>query len=102
MGLDLAWSSAVLRVLRDHHSEPTSLQDIYIEVWRYRQGRDSDFEYTRWDEPRYQHLVRGVLQLLKRRGFVENIRRGMWALRLEEAVKEQEMGEEGVNLNEEG
>lgn len=89
MSLDLAWSSAILRVLKDHHPKPTSLQDIYIEVWRYRQGLDSDFEYTRWNEPRYQHLVRGVLQLLKRRGFVENIRRGTWALRLEEAVEEQ-------------
>ncbi len=87
MGLDLAWNSAILRVLRDNHPEPTGLQDIYAEVWRYRQG--SDFEYTRWDEPRYQHVVRGVLQLLKRRGLVENLSRGVWALRPEEAEGEQ-------------
>lgn len=86
--LDLAWSSAILRVLTDHHPEPTSLQDIYAEVWRYRQSFNSDFEYTRHDEPRYQHVVRGVLQLLKRRGLVENIRRGVWARRLEEAEEE--------------
>ena len=88
VGLDLAWSAAILRVLRDHHPDPTSLQDIYAEVWRYRQGFDPDFEYTRWDEPRYQHVVRGILQSLKRRGFVENIRWGVWALRLEEAEEE--------------
>jgi len=84
-GLDLAWSSAVLRVLKDHHPEPTSLQDIYAEVWRYRESFDSDLEYTKWDEPRYQHTVRGILQQLKRRGLVESVRRGVWALRLEEA-----------------
>ena len=88
VGLDLAWSSAILRVLTDHHPEPTSLQDIYAEVWRYRESFDSDFEYTRHDEPRYQHVVRGVLQQLKRRGLVENIRRSVWALRLEEVEED--------------
>lgn len=92
MGLDLAWDSAVLRVLRDHHPDPTSLQDIYLEVGRYRKLGDSDLEETRHDEPRYKHVVRGTLQELKRRGLVENIRRSVWALRLEEA--EEEPGDE--------
>lgn len=43
--------------------------------------------YIHRNEPGYQHVVRGVLQLLKRRGLVENIRRGVWALRLEEAAQ---------------
>ena len=88
MELDLVWSSAILRVLTDHHPEPTSLQDIYAEVWRYRQSFDSDFEYTRHDEPKYQHVVRGTLSSLKRRGLVENLRRGVWARRLDEAEEE--------------
>lgn len=91
MGLDLVWRSAILRVMRDHHPEPTSLQDLYLEVWRYRESYDSDFEYTRWDEPRFQHTVRGVLNQLRRGGLVENVGRGLWALRLEEAQNKGEV-----------
>jgi len=34
--LDLAWHSAVLRVLKSHHPHETSLKDIYLEVGKYR------------------------------------------------------------------
>jgi len=84
VSLDLAWSSAILRVLKDHYPKPTSLQDIYLEVWKYRESSDHDSEYTNWNEPRYQHVVRGTLHSLKQRGFVENIRWGVYALRLKE------------------
>jgi len=54
MDLDLAWRSAVLRVLRDHHPHETSLEDIYLEVGKYRKLDEWELEYTKYGEPRYQ------------------------------------------------
>jgi len=85
-GLNLTWKEAVLHVLRDHYPNEVSVQTIYHEVDKYRKLNDYYeyyFELTKWNEPRYQHIVGETLEYLKKKGLVENIRRGIYVLRID-------------------
>lgn len=79
--MNLAWDEAVLHVLGTHHPHEVSLQTIYFEVSEYRKFSEWHHEDIGYDEPRYKQIVRATLSQLVRKGLVERLRRGVYALK---------------------
>jgi len=81
MNYNLAWDEAVLHVLGAYYPREVSLQTIYFEVKKYKKLTRKDYEITNYDEPRYKHVVRAILNQLVKKGWVERVRRGVYIMR---------------------
>jgi len=79
--LELTWSSAVLSILKNNHPGETSVQEVYRKIGQYKELQVWDLEYTKWDEPRYQHTVRATIHGLYNEGVIERSRRGVYRLK---------------------
>lgn len=80
-GMDLTWDEAVLHVLGDHYPNEAALSAIYYEVYKYRRLTGWHQEDIGYNEPRYHQIVRATLSQLGKRGHVERLRRGVYALK---------------------
>ena len=74
------WESAVVNVFKSKKSQQASVQDIYSEIGKYRKLGDWELEYTEWNEPRYQHIVRGILARLKKDRLIDHVGKGLYVL----------------------
>ena len=74
------WESAIVKVFESKKLQQASVQDIYSKIGKYRKLGSLELEYTEWNEPRYQHIVRATLNQLHKKGLIERIRRGVYVL----------------------
>ena len=81
MDFDLTWDEAVLHVLGSHYPREVDLQTIYFEIGKYRKLNEFDLEITKYGEPRWNHIVRSIIQSLLKKGMIERIRRGAYVLK---------------------
>lgn len=77
----LTWSEAILMIFKNNKDRVASVQDIYLEIGKYRTLDERELEYTKWDEPRYHHIVRATLNILYNDGVIDRIRRGVYILK---------------------